>query len=153
MTKGRRKRMAKEQDVDKVTQVPFFRRLTAAFTFTGAVLLSVAAIQLGNASFSIYSYSKLTQFVDCQADYNQKSNDARKPRVKAADIENDALFTWLETLPPLLTGSSATPQEQQKALRKFNRKLNDAIEAHADNVREKDENPYPADPTNTCGEV
>lgn len=148
--KGRRK-MNAEQGGDS-PKMNWLKRMRGKLTWLGVALLMIGAINIGVGLFSVITYTRIGSFIRCQAGVNQQSSAARKPRVDAADAESDALFTWLGTLPPLFADRNATPQEQQKAFRHFNHKLNQALRKHAKNQKAKADNPYPEDPTDTCGD-
>jgi hypothetical protein len=121
-------------------------------TALGVVLMLIAAIQISTGLFSIITYSRIGSFINCQGDYNQDSSVARDARLRPAALEKETLYKWLDTLPVLLGTENATPEEQQKALKKFRQKLRKAIKTYHENVETQQSNPYPAEPKETCGE-
>lgn len=127
------------------------RRKTENVTALGVVLILIAVVQIATGLFSVITYTRMGDFISCQANYNQQSAQARKPRIVAGDAETDALYDWLETLPSLLAvkpGDKPDPAQVQQ----FNDTLEAALKTHRTNVRAKKENPYPPDPDNTCGD-
>lgn len=118
-----------------------------------SVLLSSMGIVM------VIQYARLSDFQTCQASYNQAENEARYPRLTANAKENKKFYAWLKTLPPLLAqgsneeegGSNEDGETDPALLRKFVRKLNNAIQAHEDRIRIEKENPYPEEPDTLCG--
>lgn len=117
------------------------------------ILLAITSIMMMLiGGFMIYANTRLTNFIQCQATYNQQSYDARVPRLHASNRENRTFYAWLETLPALLTrrpnGEPADPAQ----LKAFRQTLLEAVHTHQENVRAQEENPLPPDPKDTCGE-
>lgn len=119
-------------------------------TTIGIVLIFIAAIQVTTGLFSVITYSQLTNFVECQGTYNQGTAEARRPRIEADKVESDALYAWLETLPPLVSSDRKNPPTPEQ-IKAFRHNLKKAIRTHQDNVEAQKANPYPKDPEDTCG--
>lgn len=129
----------------------FFTRFTDRWTAIGVVLTMIAVYMIGLGVFELIVFSRQSNFVDCQANYNQQTSIARKARLAAADKENNTFYAWLDTLPPLLArkpGEKPNPD----ALEAFNINLAKAIQAHKDNIQAQKDNPYPPEPETTCGD-
>lgn len=124
-------------------------------TAIGLVLAIIAGTQIFLGVFQVIGYTRMGNFIECQAEYNEQEKDARDPRIRASEKENAALYAWLETLPPLVAEgaeSQADTEPDPKVYRKFHKALRLAIETHQNRVRAEQENPFPKSPAKTCGE-
>lgn len=119
---------------------------------TGVMMVLLAAYLVGLGLFQVINYNKLNTFVDCQADYNQRSSLARNARADAGRTENQTLYAWLFLFAQFVThpppeGEEADPED----VREFTTSLNEAVEAHNERVRIEEQNPYPPEPNKFCG--
>lgn len=116
------------------------------------VILGFSIISSGMGAVIMVQNVRFTNFVECQANYNQESSEARTARIPAGTRERRTFYRWLKTLPPAL----ATPDGQEpdpELVRKFTRRLNKALEAYDSRNEIEADNPYPAEPDETCGGV
>lgn len=128
----------------------WWKRTTSKWTTFGIVLTFIAVMQISLGVFQVIAYGISTSFTNCQAEYNQKSAEARKPRQDAAKKENDTFYAWLETLAPLIFSTPNTEPDPHQ-IEDFTRTYKAAIRAHRDNLKAQEENPYPPEPEETCG--
>ena len=110
------------------------------------IIVAIECIVLG--TFQIVAYTRMTNFIQCQAEYNQQTAIARDARIDPTNAENEALYGWLDTLPPLLSGEEAGPEE----MKNFREKLDQALQAHRVRLKVQKDNPYPDPPDETCGD-
>jgi hypothetical protein len=119
-------------------------------TLSEIILVWVSIMLTLLGIFQIYAYSKQQAFIRCQADFNQQSSIARDARQSSADNENDALWTWVATLPPLLStphGQKPNPVDVER----FKTTLRAAIKSHEHRIHSVKRHPYPPNPNTTCG--
>lgn len=119
---------------------------------TGIMVILLALYLMGLGIFQVISYTRLSDFVSCQADYNQRSSLARSARTDATRVENDTLYTWLLQFARLATqprDPDAEPDPDD--VKDFTDTLSAAVEAHNDRVVAEQENPYPPEPDEYCG--
>lgn len=120
-------------------------RLGTLMAFTSVVLVLVGA-------FMVYSNTRLSNFIQCQATYNQQAYEARQARVESANKENQTLYAWLSTLPPLFKPRDQDEQIDPKLVARFRAELLTAVDTHRVNLAQQRKHPYPPDPQDTCGE-
>jgi hypothetical protein len=140
----RAKRMTEHRDTDE--------SLRARLRLMGWILGVAALVQVVTGGAILYLNSKLTSFVSCQADYNQQSYDARKPRIKAAKAQDAAMAAWLQTLPPLFAPRTPGTQPDPRLIKAFRQELLNTVHTYTANLVAQQEHPYPPDPKDTCGE-
>jgi hypothetical protein len=117
------------------------------------VVLAFAAVQTITGIGMIVQYRSMTAFIQCQADYNESSAASRSPRLRAEDKENDALFKFIQTIPPLLDNRQGEiTKESLKERADFASTLLAALTAHQNREKIMSENPY-ENPTKNCGDL
>lgn len=131
----------------------FFRRIGSWLRDTlgavGFLLALNAVVWILIGVFLISANSRLTNFVKCQSDYNQKSSMARGARVGAAAAQDKALYTWIQSVQGLI-GKDGTPPSKAE-IHEFKVSLAQALATYNHNVQVQASNRYPADPVDTCG--
>lgn len=140
----RRNRMSQSQYISEGAKL-WLRRMGFLLAFTSVMMLLIGG-------FLVYSNSRLTNFIQCQAHYNQQAAVARKARLESSAKENRAFYAWLNTLPALIAPRSPGTPPDPEQVRVFRQALIKAIETHQRNVDAQRAHPYPPDPEDTCGE-
>lgn len=154
---GRRQQHPVSESFDEVWESSsrvwrWFRRQTPL-----AILLSITCmVMIFIGAFQVVSYSRMNNFIKCQADYNQQSALARDARVGINDKENDLLFIALrDNITAAKQLEQVPPAKRQKAADKLQdrllREFHAAVKAHEHRLRSAKLHPYPPNPETTCG--
>lgn len=123
-----------------------------------AVLLGITSVMMMViGAFQIYAYVRQSNFITCQAEYNQQSAVARDARIGVTDAETDLLFKALADNITAAEKIREVPADKQEALanklqKKLLREFNAAVRAHDDRIASAKAHPYPPNPEKTCGE-
>lgn len=122
---------------------------TARSNWLALLLAFTSVMMIGIGVFQVYSYSRMSNFIQCQAQYNQESAQSRSARTEAQAVKDKALYAWIKSLPKITSGPDqpATPKQIQH----FHDTLAEAIRTYNQSLRAQHKNPYPEDPQDTCG--
>lgn len=147
--KGNYERLSMDEKQEREER-RWLRRLGVLLAFASIVMILTGA-------FLVYSNTRLTNFIQCQADYNQQSAVARDARIGVTDREMDLLFRALgDNITAAEKISKLPPEEQQAKADKLQGQLlkefHAAVRAHDARIRNAKTHPYPPDPQDTCGE-
>lgn len=114
------------------------------------VIVVFAATQVGIGAFQMIERSRLTDFIQCQADYNERTAEARDPRIEALDLANSRLQPVIRYAAETLR--DASEEEIEEARENLRVAAEEFVEAQEELDETRMRNPYPAPPDEVCGE-
>lgn len=141
----RRTKMGTKDQSPNERDRTMLRRMAILLAITSVITVCVSA-------FTVYGYSRMSNFIKCQGNYNAGTYEARQPRVKASAKQDEAMTLWLLTLPPLLTPRDPGTPQDPRLVKAFRKELLNTVKTYQANLKAQETNPYPPDPKDTCGE-
>ena len=154
MSDGELAATARDLRADIAHLVKVVDRLATRATFARRVNAGIIAILLAGVATNAYLWQTnrhINSYISCQSRYEETINERTRLLTEVAERERDATQAVMARIGELVVGRGDTPAQRQAKVAELDAAYKRWFEVIDQTAREREENPVPAPPSQTCG--